>query len=45
MPSLSCIEAKSKLVDDYFVSSDDIKILNLAKKYGYKIIKRPKNFK
>lgn len=38
-----CIAAKkSRVIDDYFVSSDDINILNLAKKYGYKIIKRPK---
>lgn len=34
--------AKSiKMIDDVYVSSDNDKILNLSKKYGAKIIKRP----
>lgn len=38
-----CIEAKKvKLIDDFFVSSDDNKILKTANKYGFKTIKRPK---
>ena len=41
----SCIEAKKiKQIKNYFVSSDDQKILNAANKYGFKIIKRPKKF-
>ena len=34
---------KSKLISNYFVSSDSEPILNICKKYGYKGIKRPKN--
>ena len=38
------IEAKkSKHIDDIIVSSDSDEILKISKKYGSKIIKRPKN--
>ena len=33
---------KSQLINNYFVSSDSEKILNICKKYGYIGIKRPK---
>ena len=31
-----------KGINNFFVTSDDIKILKIAKKYGFEIIKRPK---
>ena len=34
---------KVKKIDNYFVSSDDEKILNTAHRYGFEKIKRPKN--
>ena len=38
-----CEEAKKvKIINNYFVSSDDNKILNTASKYGFKKIQRPK---
>ena len=38
-----CEESKKvKKIDNYFVSSDDKKILNTAYKYGFEKIKRPK---
>ncbi len=38
-----CIASKSvKNIQHFFVSSDDNKILNIANKYGFEIIKRPK---
>ena len=38
-----CEEArKVSLIDDYYVSSDDRKIINTASKYGFKSILRPK---
>lgn len=33
---------KVKIIQHYFVSSEDPKILKYAEKYGYKVIKRPK---
>jgi CMP-N,N'-diacetyllegionaminic acid synthase len=33
----------SKLIDDYYVSSDDEKILNTAEKLGYTPVRRPKS--
>ena len=38
-----CRVQKSKKISDYYVSSEDPKILNEANKYNFKIIKRPKN--
>ena len=39
-----CTESKKvKKISDYYVSSEDPKILNEANKYNFKIIKRPKN--
>ena len=32
-----------KQINDFFVSSDDTKILRFGKKYGFETIKRPKN--
>lgn len=40
--SYPCIAAKKvKIIDNYFVSSENKKILNIAKKYGYRKILRP----
>ena len=38
------IAHKSKLIDRVLVSSDDEKILSVAKKYKAEIIKRPKKY-
>ena len=38
-----CLEAKKvKKISNFFVSREDQKILNIANRYGYKKIKRPK---
>ena len=34
---------KVKIIEHYFASSEDAKILKYAKKYGYNLIKRPKS--
>jgi CMP-N,N'-diacetyllegionaminic acid synthase len=40
-----CIEAKKvKMISDFYVSSDDKKILNIANSFGFKKIKRPKKY-
>jgi len=40
-----CIEAKKSIkIKDFFVSSEDQKILKTANKYGFKTIKRPLKF-
>ena len=40
-----CLEAKKvKKISNFFVSSEDQKILNIANRYGYKKIKRPKKY-
>ena len=36
---------KVKIIEHYFASSEDAKILKYAKKYGYNLIKRPKFIK
>lgn len=39
-----CMESKKvKKINDFYVSSEDLKILKEAKKYKFKTIKRPKN--
>lgn len=32
---------KLKIIDDFYVSSENVKILNVAKKFDFKLIKRP----
>ena len=43
--SYPCLAAKKvKQIDDFYVSSDDNKIIAAAQKFGFKKIKRPKKY-